>query len=73
MFRREQQLAMYAKKRKSIVRPVIRAQERLERMSKKRAYKSGSEPTRYILLIPKINLTHNNSLYKFSKSTNAMV
>lgn len=45
LIKREQQLAMYAKKRKSIVRPVIRAQERLERMSKKRAYKSGSEPT----------------------------
>ncbi|XP_063410984.1 mitogen-activated protein kinase kinase kinase 13-like isoform X2 [Mytilus trossulus] len=45
LIKREQQLAMYAKKRKSIVRPVIRAQERLERLSKKRSYKSGSEPT----------------------------
>jgi hypothetical protein len=45
--RREQQLAMYAKKRKSILRPVIRQEVRLDRLSKKRAYKSGSEPTRY--------------------------
>lgn len=45
LIKREQQLAMYAKKRKSIVRPVIRAQERIERLSKKRLYKSGSEVT----------------------------
>ncbi|XP_048776064.1 mitogen-activated protein kinase kinase kinase 13-A-like isoform X2 [Ostrea edulis] len=45
LLKREQQLAMYAKKRKSIVRPVIRAQERIDRLSKKRAYKSGSELT----------------------------
>ncbi|KAL5006161.1 hypothetical protein ScPMuIL_017319 [Solemya velum] len=45
LIKREQALAMCSKKRKSIIRPVIRAQERLERLSKKRAYKSGSEPT----------------------------
>lgn len=45
-FRREQQVAMYAKKRKSILRPVIRQEVRLDRLSKKRAYKSGSEPPR---------------------------
>ncbi|XP_033728080.1 mitogen-activated protein kinase kinase kinase 13-A-like [Pecten maximus] len=45
LIKREQQLAMYTKKRKSIVRPVIRAQERIERLSKKRMYKSGSEVT----------------------------
>lgn len=38
---------MYAKTRKSIVRPVIRAQERIDRLSKKRTYKSGSELTRW--------------------------
>lgn len=38
---------MYGKTRKSIVRPVIRAQERIDRLSKKRAYKSGSELTRW--------------------------
>ncbi|XP_061164753.1 mitogen-activated protein kinase kinase kinase 13-like [Saccostrea echinata] len=45
LLKREQQLAMYDKKRKSIVRPVIRAQERIDRLSKKRTYKSGSELT----------------------------
>lgn len=45
LIKREQQLAMYAKKRKSILRPVIRQEVRLDRLSKKRAYKSGSEPT----------------------------
>ncbi|CAI9727390.1 mitogen-activated protein kinase kinase kinase 13-like isoform X1 [Octopus vulgaris] len=45
LIKREQQLAIYAKRRKSIIRPVIKAQERLERLGKKRAYKSGSEPT----------------------------
>lgn len=45
LLKREQQLAMYGKTRKSIVRPVIRAQERIDRLSKKRAYKSGSELT----------------------------
>ncbi|KAH3747637.1 hypothetical protein DPMN_182065 [Dreissena polymorpha] len=44
--RREQQLAMYTKKRKSILRPVIRQEVRLDRLTKKRPYKSGSEPTR---------------------------
>lgn len=44
LIKREQQLAMYAKKRKSILRPVIRQEVRLDRLSKKRAYKSGSEP-----------------------------
>ncbi|KAL4217083.1 hypothetical protein ACF0H5_023539 [Mactra antiquata] len=45
LIKREQQLAMYAKKRKSILRPVIRQEVRLDRLSKKRSYKSGSEPT----------------------------
>ncbi|WAR10849.1 M3K12-like protein [Mya arenaria] len=44
LIKREQQLAMYAKKRKSILRPVIRQEVRLDRLTKKRAYKSGSEP-----------------------------
>ncbi|KAK3578064.1 hypothetical protein CHS0354_032712 [Potamilus streckersoni] len=44
LIKREQQLAMYAKKRKSIIRPVIRQEVRLDRLSKKRAHVSGSEP-----------------------------
>ncbi|ESP00834.1 hypothetical protein LOTGIDRAFT_238473 [Lottia gigantea] len=39
---REQHLFNYSKRRKSIVRPIIKAQERLDRLSKKRSFKDGS-------------------------------
>ncbi|KAI8733743.1 mitogen-activated protein kinase kinase kinase 12, partial [Biomphalaria glabrata] len=40
---REQQLTLYNKHRKSIVRPIIKAQEKLDRLGKKRTHRSGSE------------------------------
>nr|KAG5713709.1 hypothetical protein BaRGS_024336 [Batillaria attramentaria] len=43
LIKREQQLALYNKRRKSIVRPIIKAQERLDRLSKKRPYKASSD------------------------------
>ncbi|KAI8730427.1 mitogen-activated protein kinase kinase kinase 12, partial [Biomphalaria glabrata] len=42
---REQQLTLYNKHRKSIVRPIIKAQEKLDRLGKKRTHRSGSEVT----------------------------
>ncbi|KAL8576599.1 hypothetical protein ACOMHN_025074 [Nucella lapillus] len=43
LLKREQQLAVYNKRRKSIVRPIIKAQERLDRIGKKRPYRASSE------------------------------
>ncbi|XP_076461702.1 mitogen-activated protein kinase kinase kinase 13-like [Babylonia areolata] len=43
LLKREQQLAVYNKRRKSIVRPIIKAQERLDRLSKKRPHKPSSD------------------------------
>ncbi|BFZ15684.1 hypothetical protein BsWGS_18723 [Bradybaena similaris] len=45
LIKREQQLMLYNKRRKSIVRPIIKAQEKLDRMTKKRTHKSGSDIT----------------------------
>ncbi|GFN89589.1 mitogen-activated protein kinase kinase kinase [Plakobranchus ocellatus] len=45
LIKREQQLTLYNKRRKSIVRPIIKAQEKLDRLGKKRSHKSGSEVT----------------------------
>ncbi|KAK6991426.1 mitogen-activated protein kinase kinase kinase 12, partial [Biomphalaria glabrata] len=42
---REQQLTLYNKHRKSIVRPIIKAQEKLDRLGKKCTHRSGSEVT----------------------------
>ena len=50
MYRREQQLALYNKRRKSIVRPIIKAQERLDRLSKKRPHKTSSDLNRLVIL-----------------------
>ncbi|KAI8780439.1 mitogen-activated protein kinase kinase kinase 12, partial [Biomphalaria glabrata] len=44
-FKREQQLTLYNKHRKSIVRPIIKAQEKLDRLGKKCTHRSGSEVT----------------------------
>ncbi|KAL8625270.1 hypothetical protein ACOMHN_030028 [Nucella lapillus] len=43
LIKREQQLTLYNKRRKSIVRPIIKAQERLDRLSKKRTHKTSSD------------------------------
>lgn len=43
LLKREQQMALYNKRRKSIVRPIIKAQERLDRLSKKRPHKTSSD------------------------------
>ncbi|KAI8729442.1 mitogen-activated protein kinase kinase kinase 12, partial [Biomphalaria glabrata] len=40
-----EQLTLYNKHRKSIVRPIIKAQEKLDRLGKKRTHRSGSEVT----------------------------
>ncbi|XP_059162133.1 LOW QUALITY PROTEIN: mitogen-activated protein kinase kinase kinase 13-like [Physella acuta] len=45
LIKREQQLTLYNKRRKSIVRPIIKAQEKLDRLAKKRIHRSGSEVT----------------------------
>ncbi|CAG5118235.1 unnamed protein product, partial [Candidula unifasciata] len=45
LIKREQQLTLYNKRRKSIVRPIIKAQENLDRLGKKRTHRSGSEVT----------------------------
>lgn len=45
LIKREQQLTLYNKRRKSIVRPIIKAQEKLDRLGKKRTHRSGSEVT----------------------------
>ncbi|KAI8732011.1 mitogen-activated protein kinase kinase kinase 12 [Biomphalaria glabrata] len=45
LIKREQQLTLYNKHRKSIVRPIIKAQEKLDRLGKKRTHRSGSEVT----------------------------
>ncbi|KAK6165805.1 hypothetical protein SNE40_022648 [Patella caerulea] len=42
LIKREQHLFNFSKRRKSIVRPIIKAQERLDRLSKKKSYKDGS-------------------------------
>ncbi|KAI8732836.1 mitogen-activated protein kinase kinase kinase 12, partial [Biomphalaria glabrata] len=42
---REQQLTLYNKHRKSTVRPIIKAQEKLDRLGKKCTRRSGSEVT----------------------------
>ncbi|XP_071112201.1 mitogen-activated protein kinase kinase kinase 13-B-like [Haliotis cracherodii] len=41
LIKREQMLALYSKRRKSIVRPIIKAQEKLDRIGKKRCYRSS--------------------------------
>nr|KAI8726988.1 mitogen-activated protein kinase kinase kinase 12 [Biomphalaria glabrata] len=45
LIKREQQLTLYNKHRKSIVRPIIKAQEKLDRLGKKHTHRSGSEVT----------------------------
>ncbi|XP_055871514.1 mitogen-activated protein kinase kinase kinase 13-like [Biomphalaria glabrata] len=45
LIKRKQQLTLYNKHRKSIVRPIIKAQEKLDRLGKKRTHRSGSEVT----------------------------
>ncbi|CAG5125605.1 unnamed protein product [Candidula unifasciata] len=45
LIKREQQLMLYNKRRKSIVRPIIKAQEKLDRITKKRTHKSASDIT----------------------------
>nr|KAI8727075.1 alpha-amidating enzyme precursor 1 [Biomphalaria glabrata] len=45
LIKREQQLTLYNKHRKSIVRPIIKAQEKLDRLGKKCTRRSGSEVT----------------------------
>ena len=41
---------LFSRKKKSIVRPIIKAQERIERIGKKRSYKSsGADLNRYII------------------------
>ncbi|XP_055870544.1 mitogen-activated protein kinase kinase kinase 13-like isoform X3 [Biomphalaria glabrata] len=42
---KREQLTLYNKHRKSIVRPIIKAQEKLDRLGKKRTHRSGSEVT----------------------------
>lgn len=47
--RREQTFQLYAKRRKSILKPVIKAHEKFERFSKRKAQKCVSDPgTRYV-------------------------
>ncbi|XP_041374787.1 mitogen-activated protein kinase kinase kinase 13-like [Gigantopelta aegis] len=41
LIKREQALMLFSRKKKSIVRPIIKAQERIERIGKKRSYKSA--------------------------------
>jgi len=44
LIKREQALQSYSKRRKSILKPVIKAQEKIERIGKKRAHKCISDP-----------------------------
>ena len=49
--RREQALKMYQKRTKSILKPVLKAHEKFEIMSKRKAHKCVSDPgTRYVTL-----------------------
>ena len=70
IFRKEQALSMYSKRRKSILRPVIEAQKKLNQHSsgaassgKSRAKRTSAEPvTRLVQLNTKMFIVSSKSL-----------